>query len=64
MSYKLQAMNAVVSETDGLSKSKTSLFSLRISQINMLTIRAGWMRYGKTRSFFTEFAYPRSDLSV
>ena len=27
-------------------------------------LRAGWMRFGKTRSFFTEFAYPRSDLSV
>ena len=27
-------------------------------------LRAGWMRFGKTRSFFTEFAYPRSDLNV
>ena len=30
----------------------------------LLRIRAGWVRFGKTRSFFTEFAYPRSDLSV
>ena len=29
-----------------------------------IVLRAGWMRSGKTRSFFTEFAYPCSDLSV
>ena len=35
-----------------------------ITNITIMLLRAGWMRFGKTRSFFTEFAYPHSDLSV